>query len=310
MARTAVIAHGRLRTTRSAHAIARMVTHLSAHGGDVSLTFTHSAEEGTHAAVQAARDADLVVAVGGDGTVHSVLQGLVDAPSTLAIAYAGSGNDGARFIGHPSLHDPRLLAWLDRTLDLITGDSAHAEREEQRIDVALARCADGSAAFFLTVLSSGFDALVNDRAHRLRRIPARIRYVAATILELPRCVGRRYTLSFPDDMQAHRAVLVAAGNGGVYGGGMRICPAASVRDGLLDLTIITEISRTTLLRLFPQVFTGRHVSDPRVITQVTRSVEISGPALDCFVDGERLGPLPVRVDVRPRALRVAPALMP
>lgn len=306
MMTAAVIAHAHHRNARSGRSIDRMVAHLRARGVAVDLTFTQSADEGTRAACRAAGHAALVIAVGGDGTVHSVIQGLVGTTTVLAIASAGSGNDGAGFIGHPSLHDPGLSEWLDSTIDLLLTDPIDAP--DLRIDLAHARCADGAQAYVLSVLSSGFDALVNARAHRLRLLPARVRYVVATVLELPRCVGRAYEVTFPDGTLPTEAVLIAVGNGAVYGRGMRICPSASVRDGLLNVTIIAEISRRTLLRLFPLVFSGRHVRDPRVTTAVTENVTIAGPVLDCYADGERLGPLPVQIEVRPRCLRVAPAL--
>lgn len=306
MVTASVIAHARHQTARSGRSIDRMVAHLRARGVAVDITFTQSAEEGTLAACRAADQAAVVIAVGGDGTVHSVIQGLVGTSTVLAIASAGSGNDGAGFIGHPGLHDPRLTEWLDATIDLLLTDDI--DGPDLRIDLAHARCADGAHAYVLSVLSSGFDALVNARAHRLLLLPARVRYIVATVLELPRCVGRAYEITLPDGTVRADAVLIAVGNGAVYGRGMRICPSASVRDGLLNLTIIAEISRRTLLRLFPLVFSGRHVTDPRVTTAVTEQVTIAGPVLDCYADGERLGPLPVQIEVRPRSLRVAPAL--
>lgn len=301
-----IIAHSRHRTARSGRRIEQVVAHLRARGVAVEVTFTQSADEGTLAASRAADRASLVIAVGGDGTVHSVLQGLVGTSAVLAIASAGSGNDGAGFIGHPSLYDPSLTEWLDATIDRL--DAQGSTSHDMMIDLAHAECADGTRAYVLSVLSSGFDALVNARAHRQRLLPARIRYVVATLVELPRCVGRQYELTLPDGTHAVRAILIAVGNGAVYGRGMRICPSASVQDGLLNLTVISEISRRTLLRLFPLVFSGRHVTDPRVTTMVADQVTIAGPRLDCYADGERLGPLPVHIEVRPRSLRVAPAL--
>ncbi len=304
MVSAGVIAHARHRHGRAAAGIQRMMDHLSALGVACELTFTDSADEGTRVAAAGAARHDLLIAVGGDGTMHSVIQGMVGSRAVLAIAGAGTGNDGARSLGHPHLDDDGLHRWLDEIIRLIA--KPESEAPDLAIDLAHARCADGAAAYYLSVLSCGFDALVNDRAHRLPRVPARARYVVATLLELPRCVGRHYTITLPWGEQTSRAVLIAVGNGGIYGRGMLICPKASVRDGLLDLTIISTLRRTTLLRLFPRVFSGTHVQDHRVSTLTTPRVQISGPELTCYADGERLGPLPVSVEVAARALRVAP----
>ncbi|HEY7819834.1 MAG TPA: hypothetical protein VIG29_16555, partial [Vicinamibacteria bacterium] len=96
-----------------------------------------------------------------------------------------------------------------------------------------------------------------------------------------------------------------AGNTSRYGGGMRIAPAASLDDGLLDLCLVRAISKATLLRMFPTVFSGRHLSHPSVTYVKTSFVEIETeePA-ELFADGEYLQSTPVRIDVLPRELEV------
>jgi diacylglycerol kinase (ATP) len=86
---------------------------------------------------------------------------------------------------------------------------------------------------------------------------------------------------------------------------MKICPGADPTDGLLELTVVTAISRTKLLRVFPTVYTGAHVDLPQVLTFRAKRVEVSGPDLQGFGDGEPVGPFPLELQVRPLAVRFA-----
>ena len=101
-------------------------------------------------------------------------------------------------------------------------------------------------------------------------------------------------------------MLVSVGNGSRYGGGMRICPDARSDDGLLDVTWLGAVSKPTFLRVFPSVFRGTHVEHPAVRTFRGRSMRIAAEGQIAYADGERIGPLPVEIEVRPSALRVLP----
>ena len=98
------------------------------------------------------------------------------------------------------------------------------------------------------------------------------------------------------------AVLVAVGNTPSYGGGMRICPAADATDGLLDVVIAGPISRTTFVRIKPQVYAGTHISHPAVSTFRAKTVEIASEGIVAYVDGERTSSLPATVTAMPSAL--------
>jgi diacylglycerol kinase (ATP) len=101
-----------------------------------------------------------------------------------------------------------------------------------------------------------------------------------------------------------QAMLVAIGNTSSYGGGMLICPEAEPYDGLLDITIIHPVGRLKLLRLFPEMYSGKFVRDPCVEQLRVREVTVEGPGLVGFGDGELIGAAPLRVCCRPRALPV------
>ena len=99
-------------------------------------------------------------------------------------------------------------------------------------------------------------------------------------------------------------MLVSVGNGPQYGGGMLLCPDADCADGLLDITWLDEVPVHRFLRLFPSVYRGEHVHHPAVRTFRAQRVRIVAGGQIAYADGERVGPLPVEVVVRPLALRV------
>ena len=98
--------------------------------------------------------------------------------------------------------------------------------------------------------------------------------------------------------------LISVGNNISIGGGMKVTPDALLDDGLLDVLIVKAISRTAFLRIFPRVFKGEHVSDPRVSIHRAKRVRIDAVDVAAYADGERLGPLPVDIEVVPGALRM------
>jgi diacylglycerol kinase (ATP) len=173
------------------------------------------------------------------------------------------------------------------------------------LDVGVARTSDGVERFFLGVLSTGFDSSVNERANALPRLGGQ-RYTVAIARELASFRPLQYDVDIDGVPVRGPAMLVSVGNGPRYGGGMRVCPAAVPDDGLLDVTWLSAVSKATFLRVFPSVFKGTHVEHPSVRTYRGRSLFISAPGQIAYADGERIGPLPVQIDVRPGTLRVLP----
>jgi diacylglycerol kinase (ATP) len=99
-------------------------------------------------------------------------------------------------------------------------------------------------------------------------------------------------------------MLVAVGNGPSFGGGLRITHGAEVDDGLLDVVIIKPMSKRELVRTYPKLYRGRHVTHPQYEHHRVRNVTVAAPGIVAYADGERLGSLPMTVDVVPDALRV------
>ncbi|MBM3669169.1 MAG: sphingosine kinase [Actinobacteria bacterium] len=242
-------------------------------------------------AERAARPGTCVVACGGDGTVHWTLQGVMRGDAVFDILATGTGNDiHAALHGHEP--DPvrsvvrRLLSGSPRLVDVGCAKSENSER------------------FYLAVCTTGFDSVVNLRANGITRGPSQARYVAALLSELPALRARTWRITQGDTTWQDRGVILAIANGGIYGGGMRISPHASVTDGLLDVTLVGEVGRLRLVGLFPLVYSGAHVHRPEVSTWSTRAIDVEGDEAPVMCDGEYLGDLPVSVRSLPGALRV------
>ena len=123
------------------------------------------------------------------------------------------------------------------------------------------------------------------------------------LLELPKFKPRNYEIVIDGKVIQTAAMLIAVANGLSYGGGMKVCPTAEIHDGLLDVMILTPVSKFEFVRIFPSVFKGLHVTHPAVTIHQGRKVHISADAV-AYADGERIGTLPIDVSISPNQLRV------
>jgi diacylglycerol kinase (ATP) len=250
------------------------------------------AEKACHRAV--AEGVTALVVVGGDGTVHQGLQAVAGQPVGFGVVPAGTGNDFAAGTGVPP--DPYVAA------------SAIAEalrdHRDHRVDLARLSGSDGEIRWFGAVLAAGFDAIVNERANRMRWPRGPRRYDLAILLELARLKPRVYALELDGVDHSFEGMLVAVGNCPSYGGGMRIVPAADPTDGLLDIVIAAPLGRAALARLKPRLRRGTHVTDARVTTFRAEQVRLHCDGIIGYADGERIGPLPLEVTCVPGAVRL------
>jgi diacylglycerol kinase (ATP) len=234
------------------------------------------------------------VVVGGDGMVNLGTNLLAGGSIPLGIIPSGTGNDMARGLGIP----------VDNVEAAITALAAALQKPPRVIDAVQVTNADGETRWFACVLSAGFDAIVNERANNLRHPRGKNRYLVALALELVTLKPISYRIFFDGVPLATQGMLVSAGNNVSLGGGMRVTPNAILDDGLLDVMVVGRLSRIGFLKLFPRVFRGTHISDPRVSIHRARRVRIEADGVIAYADGERMGPLPVDLVVRPGALSV------
>ena len=238
---------------------------------------------------------DALVVVGGDGMVSLAVNMLAQTSIPFAVVPAGTGNDLARGIGLPVGNIPACISAMVESLD----------REPERLDLGRITSTDGSEVrWFASILSAGFDAIVNERANAMTWPKGKSRYTLALLRELFALKPVRYRLTVDGDSREESAMLISIANNSTMGGGMRVTPEASMRDGLLDVFVLRPLSRLRFLRLFPRVFAGTHVSEPEVLIQREKTVILDAPGIVAYADGERVWALPVQVDVVPAAVRV------
>ena len=218
-----------------------------------------------------------VVCVGGDGLAHLVLQAVVPKKVAFAVIPAGTGNDFVRTLNWP-------LDELENQLNCITTQSP------EEIDLGIV---DGE--WFGAVLSSGFDSVVNEKANTLRWPKGPAKYNLAIALELPLFKPSHFEIELDDRKISTEAMLIAVANGSSYGGGMQVCPNASLTDGLFDVMVLNPISKLEFVKVFPKVYSGEHISHPEVNIYRTKKIQISAAAV-AYADGERIGTLPISAE--------------
>jgi diacylglycerol kinase (ATP) len=226
-----------------------------------------------------------VIALGGDGFIHEIIQHLVSRDIPLGVIPCGTGNDFARSIGVFDLPFSRQLELIEKH------DATHID---------LGRVQD---QWFAAILSSGFDALVNDRANSMRWPRGRMRYNIAMIEKLIALRPHSYRIRVDESYLEVQATLVTVANGSSYGGGMKVCPDASITDGLFDVMVLGRVSRIELLKVFPKVYRGGHVGHPAVTFYRCNEIEIDGSG-SSFADGEPIAQLPLIAKCVSAALKV------
>ena len=231
----------------------------------------------------------VVLACGGDGTVHDVLQSTIPTNTPLGVIPAGTGNDIARSLGLPGKTNQKFFQKLAYSIHHHDFESIDASQ----ITV------EGNQQWSLGVISAGLDSDVNERANRMTHFRGTTRYTLALLAELRAFPLHNYTVTIDSTKRTGSAILIAVGNGGQYGGGMKICPQADMTDGLLDITWVDPAPRRTVLRLFPLIYSGWHVNSRLVHTYRGSEISIESPDAMIYADGERIGPTPALIQVVP-----------
>lgn len=252
---------------------------------------SESADHLLQLARQAAEEgAEIVAALGGDGTISAVANGLLGSDTALATLPSGTADDFAKSIGMGK------LAPAARQL---------ATPRIERIDVV--RVETGTVQrHYLAVAGAGFDSDVNETANAMRvDLGATGTYIAAVLKTLPKFQPATFSIELDGESDEVAAMLVVVGNSTSYGGGMKVTPDASVMDGRLDVCIVEALSIPAFLRAFPRVFLGKHTSHPRVRMATATKVRLEADRrVQVYADGERVGPLPAVFEVLPGALPV------
>jgi diacylglycerol kinase (ATP) len=291
---------------RARHLWPRLLASLGQPGASVATWWTEWPGHAETLAARARREGfERVVAVGGDGTLLEVVNGLWwescgPLPSVGVVPF-GTGCDYVRsFDLGPTLRDQVMTALGEATLGVSLGLvrlQGFDGQPRQRV--------------FINVLGLGFDARVIRRFRQRRlRLPGKTAYFLSGLRELGRLTHHRITGSLNGRGLSTDAALVVFGLGCYFGGGLMITPGASPQAGYFHVVLAHKLTRLELLTLFPRLYTGEHLDHPRIKSAYAGQITINAdPPAYVEAEGELEGTTPLEVTLIPQALRIAaPAL--
>ncbi len=270
--------------------------------------FTADLTKGEGHATELARQAladgyQTIVAVGGDGTVNEVVNGLIGenekphthSAVTLGIIPGGTGSDLVRTIGIPSEHEGacrRLLRGGTRLIDLGLIEYTAQGRKRRR--------------YFVNAAGLGLDGEIVERLKRSSKaLGGTIPYLKSLILTLMTYESKDIEARFDDVQCRQRASSVIVCNGRYLAGGMHMVPYALLDDGLFDVVLLSDIGKLDLLANIYRVYRGTHLTHPKISTYRVKEVQIGArQRMLIQADGELIGEAPVTLRVIPRALQV------
>jgi diacylglycerol kinase (ATP) len=245
----------------------------------------------------AARDgAKLLVAVGGDGTVNEIANGIAALDVELAVIPRGTGWDFVRTYGIP------------RRLEQAVEVALHGRTREVDLGRARYRAWDGAEreSLFANIASAGMSGAIAKRANETSKaMGGKASYLWATLAVFARWRNDEVRVRVDGEEHVGRMHDVVVANGRYFGGGMKICPDAEPDDARFDVLLIGDLTKRDLLLTLPKTYRGTHLPHPKATMLRGASVEIETPEpLPVELDGEQPGTTPVRFEIVPRALRL------
>lgn len=269
------------------------------------MSFEYQYTEGTGHAIELAREAtasgyQFVVAVGGDGTVNEVANGILQArdssEATIGIISTGTGGDFIRTAGI--------------TRDYIKASSCLHGAERRMIDVGVVDFTKNnqpSRRYFINSAGVGFDAQAIEAASRLPKIfGGTVPYVLGLLKSVISYRNKLLEVCFNDRCEQRKVLTMVMANSCYFGGGMCIAPNADIYDGVFDVVCVGDVGKIDLLKTFPKIYKGTHITHPLVKIERSSHVEIkSADKVFIEADGEFLGECPASFRIIPAALSLA-----
>jgi diacylglycerol kinase (ATP) len=242
---------------------------------------------------RAALDAgcDLIVAVGGDGTLNEVINGIARRASKVCIGLVplGTGNDFARSLGLP--------ATVDENIDILLS--------AKTTPIDFVRVESDRTRYFVNVSAGGFSGIVDEKlTPEIKHTWGPLAYIRSAAAALPELHAYRTDLVFDDEERLSVELYnVVIGNGRFVAGGLPIAPDADLSDGLLDVVVIPKRPATEMALLAAEILLGKHLSSNAIIFRRAKKIAVrSRPGMWFNVDGELVGNEPAVFQVVPRGL--------
>ena len=261
---------------------------LAQKGVPASFSYTEHALQAielSHSAVNAG--ADTVAAIGGDGTLHEVAQGLIGTGASMGIIPAGTGNDYIKSLNIPL--DP------EKALDIILN------KKSRPVDTV---CINDRV--FLNECGCGFDVMVLDYAENAKKyVKGILPYLHGVIQTILHFNSIKLHFSIDDGPEQNQEILVlGVGNGRFIGGGIPIAPTAIPDDGMLDVVLVSSMSKSRMFSVLPGLLKGRILSFPETKHVYAKSIHVWGKGLRVNVDGEIITLDEAEIRINPASLLV------
>lgn len=262
---------------------------------DYDVVFTSEPGEGVFLAkAGVAKGFQVLVAVGGDGTINEVIRGIIEAGNShqvkLGVIAAGTGNDLIRTLGIPA--------------DVKKAVQVLKNAREEKIDLGKI-----NGDYFINTVGIGFDGAVAYEINtNVKWLKGTLAYLYGVLKTLIKYRSPKMLIKIDEQIYEGRYFLVAIANGKYYGGGMMIAPDANVTDGLLDIVVIKDLPKLEVLKVFPKIFSGKHIQHSKA--EVYRGKKIyleSSERVLIQADGELKGILPMGFSLEQQILSI---LMP
>jgi diacylglycerol kinase (ATP) len=243
-----------------------------------------------------ARGAELVVAVGGDGTLNEVVNGVAGRGVELATIPLGTGMDFGRTYGIPTKFDDAVRVAVEG--DLRTIDAGRVTYRTWAGETA--------ERYFANVSSVGMSGAVAQRANGMSKaLGGKATFFYALTRVFFEWQNTEVTVRLDDAERRGRMHDVIVANGVWHGGGMKLAPDAVPDDGQFDVVLIGDVSKVDFLTTAPKIYKGKHVHHPKVEVLRSKRVEVDAPVqLPIELEGEQVGTTPATFEVVPAALRV------
>ena len=270
----------------------------------IGLHFDYEFTEGAGHAVEIARAAACdgyknIVAVGGDGTVNEVANGILSTVNpgdiSLGIISTGTGSDFIRSVGIPRDYDSACASLTGQRRVVVDVGVVEYQSDGQRLQ-----------RFFVNGAGVGFDAAVVAATSRFPKyFGGTIPYLGGLFRSLLSYRNKPVELRTEDGVESARVLTVVVANGSYFGGGMYVAPQARLDDGLLDVLTIGDFGKLELLKCLSMVYKGTHIGHPKVSLSKARSVTIeSAETVFVHADGELPGTCPASFRLLPAALNI------
>lgn len=247
---------------------------------------TRSVLHAQETAITAAHRGEYVAVLGGDGSMSVIAEALKNTNGVLVPLPAGRGNDFVRSLNYPK--------------DPVQACNIFINGKETLIDMGLA-----NGRSFLTICSLGLESMAMKIVQSAKIIKGRFLYTYAGFRTLPSWKPADFKITIDGTAREHTGYTVAIANTPSYGGGMRLAPHASLKDGLLDIVTIGKVSKCRFFFNFPSVFRGTHANKQGVNTTRGSLIHVDADSkYVVYADGERVSPPPVLIQCVPNALRI------